>query len=32
VPGADFVDRAQLQMWTCNGTDAQKWTFVGNAL
>ncbi|WP_320064516.1 beta-1,3-glucanase family protein [Micromonospora sp. RTGN7] len=32
VPSANFVDRAPLQMWTCNGTSAQKWTFTGNAL
>lgn len=32
VPSANFVDRAQLQMWTCNGTNAQKWTFTGSAL
>lgn len=32
VPSANFVDRAQLQMWTCNGTNAQKWTFTGTAL
>jgi streptogrisin C len=28
VPGANFVDGAQLQMWDCNGTAAQRWTFV----
>jgi streptogrisin C len=28
VPGANFVDGAKLQMWDCNGTVAQKWTFV----
>ncbi|OKI85211.1 beta-1,3-glucanase family protein [Micromonospora sp. CB01531] len=32
VPSANFVDRAQLQMWPCNGTNAQKWTFTGTAL
>ncbi|MGK5675374.1 glycoside hydrolase family 64 protein [Micromonospora sp. URMC 106] len=32
VPNANFVDRAQLQMWGCNGTNAQKWTFTGTAL
>ncbi|MCW3844792.1 beta-1,3-glucanase family protein [Micromonospora yasonensis] len=32
VPSSNFVDRAQLQMWTCNGTNAQKWTFTGSAL
>jgi hypothetical protein len=32
VPSSNFVDRAQLQMWNCNGTNAQKWTFTGTAL
>ncbi|MGC4790639.1 glycoside hydrolase family 64 protein [Micromonospora sp. DT178] len=32
VPNANFVDRAQLQMWSCNGTDAQKWTFTGDTV
>ncbi|MGC5333490.1 glycoside hydrolase family 64 protein [Micromonospora sp. DT62] len=32
VPNSNFVDRAQLQMWNCNGTDAQKWTFTGDTL
>ncbi|MEU5727141.1 beta-1,3-glucanase family protein [Micromonospora sp. NPDC047738] len=32
VPSSNFVDRAQLQMWPCNGTNAQKWTFTGTAL
>jgi len=32
VPNSNFVDRAPLQMWTCNGTSAQKWTFDGTAL
>ncbi|MCW3820529.1 beta-1,3-glucanase family protein [Micromonospora sp. DR5-3] len=32
VPSGNFVDRAQLQMWPCNGTNAQKWTFTGTAL
>ncbi|WP_372495235.1 beta-1,3-glucanase family protein [Micromonospora phytophila] len=32
VPNSAFVDRAQLQMWGCNGTNAQKWTFTGNAV
>lgn len=32
VPSANFVDRAPLQMWTCNGTNAQKWTFNGTAV
>ncbi len=29
VPGASFVDGARLQMWDCNGTVAQRWTFTG---
>ncbi|MDM4719289.1 beta-1,3-glucanase family protein [Micromonospora sp. WMMA1363] len=32
VPGSNFVDRARLQMWGCNGTDAQQWTFSGTAV
>jgi Ricin-type beta-trefoil lectin domain/Beta-1,3-glucanase len=32
VPSSNFVDGAQLQMWDCNGTSAQKWTFSGGAL
>lgn len=32
VPSSTFVDRAPLQMWNCNNTDAQKWTFSGTAL
>ncbi len=32
VPGASFVDGARLQMWDCNGTVAQKWTFAGGML
>jgi hypothetical protein len=32
VPSSNFVDGARLQMWTCNGTNAQKWTFTGGAL
>jgi len=32
VPSANFVDGAQLQMWTCNNTNAQKWLFEGGAL
>jgi streptogrisin C len=30
VPGASFVSGAKLQMWNCNGTVAQKWTFHGD--
>ncbi len=32
VPGANFVDGAKLQMYTCNSTSAQKWTFANGAL
>jgi glycosyl hydrolase family 64 (putative beta-1,3-glucanase)/ricin-type beta-trefoil lectin protein len=32
VPSSNFVDGAQLQMWGCNGTNAQKWTASGGAL
>ncbi len=32
VPRAEFVDGARLQMWDCNGTVAQKWTFTGGTL
>ncbi|BCL17369.1 glycoside hydrolase family 64 protein [Micromonospora sagamiensis] len=32
VPSSNFVDRAPLQMWTCNGTNAQKWTLSGGAV
>ena len=30
VPGGTFVDRAPVQMWTCNNSAAQKWTFDGD--
>ncbi|WP_127500154.1 beta-1,3-glucanase family protein [Actinoplanes solisilvae] len=32
VPNSNFVDSAPLQMWTCNNTNAQKWTFTGGTL
>jgi streptogrisin C len=32
VPGSNFVDGALLQMWNCNGTGAQKWTFTGGTV
>jgi hypothetical protein len=32
VPSASFVDGARLQMWSCNNTNAQQWTFDGGAL
>ncbi|GAA1861498.1 hypothetical protein GCM10009751_18980 [Myceligenerans crystallogenes] len=27
VPNSSFADGVQLQIWTCNGTAAQRWTF-----
>ncbi|PTL84821.1 ricin-type beta-trefoil lectin domain protein [Vitiosangium sp. GDMCC 1.1324] len=30
VPNSNGVDGAQLQMWDCNGTNAQKWTFYSD--
>lgn len=27
VPNSDFSDGKRLQLWTCNGTSAQRWTF-----
>ncbi|HEY0699728.1 MAG TPA: family 16 glycosylhydrolase [Micromonospora sp.] len=30
VPGGIPTDGSQLQIWDCNGTDAQKWTFPGD--
>ena len=32
VPSSNFVDGAALQMWDCNGTAAQRWTFVNGTL
>jgi streptogrisin C len=32
VPSSNFVDGAQLQMWNCNGTGAQQWTFTGGTV
>ena len=32
VPNANFSDGVPLQMWGCNGTAAQKWTFTGGTL
>jgi streptogrisin C len=32
VPNANFSDGVPLQMWGCNGTGAQKWTFTGGTL
>ncbi|NUT33928.1 MAG: hypothetical protein HOV79_12730 [Hamadaea sp.] len=30
VPGSNFADGQQLQLWDCNGTNAQNWTFPGD--
>jgi streptogrisin C len=27
VPSSDFSDGKRLQLWTCNGSTAQRWTF-----
>jgi streptogrisin C len=32
VPGANFSDGVRVQMYTCNGTNAQRWESVGGAL
>ncbi|GAA0555005.1 hypothetical protein GCM10010172_42020 [Paractinoplanes ferrugineus] len=32
VPNGNFADGVALQMWNCNGTGAQKWTFVNGTL
>lgn len=32
VPNSNFSDGVQLQMWDCNGSGAQKWTFVNGTL
>jgi streptogrisin C len=32
VPNSNFSDGVQVQMWDCNGTSAQKFTWVGNTL
>ncbi|MET0426580.1 MAG: beta-1,3-glucanase family protein [Actinoplanes sp.] len=32
VPNGNFVDSAPLQMWSCNNSSAQKWTFTGGTL
>ena len=32
VPSGTFNDGARLQMWGCNNTNAQKWSFEGGAL
>ncbi|WP_244666488.1 S1 family peptidase [Myceligenerans indicum] len=30
VPGSNFSDGVPLQIWTCNGTAAQRWTFASD--
>ncbi|MEV0733778.1 ricin-type beta-trefoil lectin domain protein [Polymorphospora sp. NPDC050346] len=30
VPNSNGVDGQYLQLWTCNGTNAQNWTFSGD--
>ncbi|BCJ77053.1 hypothetical protein CS0771_65970 [Catellatospora sp. IY07-71] len=30
VPNSNFVDGQRLQLWDCNGTNAQNWTFPGD--
>jgi streptogrisin C len=32
VPSSNFVDGAPLQMWNCNGTGAQRWTFSNGTI
>ncbi|WP_424531405.1 ricin-type beta-trefoil lectin domain protein [Sphaerisporangium viridialbum] len=32
VPGSNFGDGVPLQMYTCNNTNAQRWTFTGGTL
>jgi streptogrisin C len=32
VPFSNFSDGVQLQMWDCNGTAAQRWTFTGGTI
>jgi streptogrisin C len=32
VPNSNFSVGVQLQMWGCNNTNAQKWTFTGGTL
>ncbi|MGX6602967.1 ricin-type beta-trefoil lectin domain protein [Micromonosporaceae bacterium Da 78-11] len=32
VPNSNFNDGVPLQMWGCNGSGAQKWTFVNGSL
>nr|WP_246157571.1 ricin-type beta-trefoil lectin domain protein [Catellatospora sichuanensis] len=30
VPNSNFVDGQRLQLWDCNGTNAQNWNFPGD--
>ena len=32
VPNSNFSDGVPLQMWECNGSGAQRWTFVNGTL
>jgi streptogrisin C len=32
VPNSNFSDGVQVQMWDCNGTNAQQFTWVGSTL
>ncbi|WP_240360327.1 S1 family peptidase [Pyxidicoccus caerfyrddinensis] len=32
VPNSNFSDGVPLQMWDCNNTSAQKWTFINGTL
>lgn len=32
VPSSNFADGVKLQMWDCNSTGAQKWTFTGGTV
>ncbi|SCL74074.1 ricin-type beta-trefoil lectin domain protein [Micromonospora peucetia] len=32
VPNSNFSDGIPLQTWTCNGTNAQAWSFTGGTL
>ena len=32
VPNGNFADGVPVQMWTCNGSAAQRWTFVNGTL
>ncbi len=32
VPNANFADGVRVQMWTCNGTAAQRWTAANGRL